>query len=228
MKNNKREIKMSKTAIKAKNKNPLEEYLKKLSNRQCNYFVPDYPEDNREKVKILFILESPHKKEVEKRLPLVGATGKNVMSFLFEDNSSLSFGEYVKSMDESNIGIINVCNIPLQVVEQNKDDVKDIHKELNDLRESDQLNSTILSFFCDRIKEYQGVGIFVVCGGFAEKYFDEYLLKQKNNSILKKHYKGEIEILKVPHPSYGHWQFIEKHKTNLERLKTIFSKFEEK
>lgn len=216
---------MSETTVDSKNENPLEEYLKKLNDRQCDYFVPDYPEDNHEKVKILFVLESPHKKEVEKKLPLVGSTGKNVASFLLEDNTNLPFGEHIKSMNESNIGIINICNIPLQVVEKNKDDVKDIHKELNDLRESDELNSTIRSFFCERIKEYRGVKIFVVCGAFACKYFDSFITCPKQNMLLQRIYKEEIEILKVPHPSYQHWQFIDKHKVNLERLKEIFSNY---
>lgn len=202
----------------------LKEYLKKLnSKKHPPYYVSDATEGNEKTIEILFILESPHKEEVDAKKPLMGRAGEYVSDFL--DCDKKPFGKNQELFKNRQIGILNVSNIPLQVIECNQIETEKIKGELKKLRESDTVNQTLFSFFCKKMKKYKKVKIFVVCGGFAEKYFDEYLLKQKDNSILKKHYKGEIEILKVPHPSYGHWQFIEKHKNNLERLKSIFSEF---
>ena len=204
----------------------LNEYLKRLKTDKPTYYVKDTAEGSEESIEILFVLESPHKEEVASRKPLMGRAGEYVSDFL--DCENRPFGENQKLFKSNQIGIFNVSNIPLQVIDCNKKEAEDIKDELKQLRESDTVNATLFSFFSEKIKKYTNVRTYVLCGAFAAKYFDKYILEKDNDNILKKQYKGEIEILKVPHPSYGHWQFIDKHKENLERLKEIFSKFKEK
>lgn len=206
----------------------LEDYLKKLEqNKDCPYYVPDTAVGKEENIKILFILESPHKEEVKAKKPLMGISGENVN--IFFDRKKTPFGKETKFLDDNHIGLANVSNIPLQIIGENKDATEKIELELKKLRENKKTNETLSKFFCSKIKKYKHVTTFVLCGLFVERYFDEYVFKQNNKSnILKKIYKGEVEILKVPHPSYGHWQFIDKHKNNLERLKEIFSELQKK
>ena len=216
---------MTKIAGKGKNENFLEKYLNKLENPTDSYFVPDYPKENHEEIKTLFILESPHVDEIEGRKPLQGSAGKNVSDFF---GLTKPFGEEKEFLIKHKIGIVNVSNIPLQLIDKKSDKHQVTAIELNSLRTSKSTNSTLYAFFQKKMKKYKKVDTFIICGAFAEKYFDKYILDEKKLSIIKKHYQGKIKILKVPHPSYGHWQFIEKHKDNLEKLRKLFSEVNEK
>ena len=222
-----------------KNKNkkaqeqPLDEYLKRLKTDKPTYYVKDTAEGNESDVEILFILESPHKEEVKEGKPLMGNSGIDVSKFLGLRNNKEAFGKQVNEISKLKIGIMNVSNIPLQVLKEtetntNYQDADGIRQNLNSIRDLEKINPTLLNFFCEKIRKYINVKKFVLCGAFACRYFDEYITCSKQTEILKKIYKEDIEILKVPHPSYGHWQFIDKHKANLERLKELFSEVNEK
>ena len=211
------------------------EYLEKLNEEKPPiYFVDDVFNADKELVEFLFVLESPHKEEVINSVPLMGNSGIDVSKFLYGRKETIPFGKKISTITVPKIGIINVSNIPLQVI---KEDVANtnypvadkVRQKLQEFRDSKTIkkDDKLYPFFSKKMDDFPNVKIFIICGTFAEKYFDKYVIEQNENFILKKQYKGEIEILKVPHPSYGHWQFIDKHKDNLERLKEIFSEFNE-
>lgn len=220
---------MVKTTSEEKEENLLEKYLKKLKlKNECPYYVQDTAEGYEKDIKILFVLESPHKEEVKEGKPLVGKSGENVSDYIYKQGAKEAFGELHEYLLKHKIGIINVSNIPLQVIKENEEDARSISKELSDLRDCDEINSSLLYFFCEKMKKYENVEKFVVCGNFASVYFDKYIECDKQEKIKENLKNKKIELLKVPHPSYKHWQFIDKHKDNLERLKEIFSEFNEK
>lgn len=212
----------------------LNNYLKQNKHKtKPDYYVKDTLEGDEEKAEMLFILESPHKEEVKTNIPLVGNSGSDISAFLYGNEETQPFGKKISTFSSKKIGIMNVSNIPLQVLKEtdqntNYNTSNNIYQELKELRNLENTNDTLFNFFCEKIIKYRNVKTFVICGKFSEVYFDKYILEEKEHSIIKKQYQGEIEILKVPHPSYGHWQFIDKHKDNLERLKEIFSEFNEK
>ena len=102
------------------------EYGKKYdgsSKNVPNYFVPDIENCTEKKdVKYIILVESPHTDEVnpetktEERYPLAGKSGKSVAKFLFGEKTAI--GELMKNKDEKipPMAIVNVCNVPLQLV----------------------------------------------------------------------------------------------------------------
>ena len=79
--------------------------------------------------------------------------------------------------------------------------------------------------YCNRIGDDTTI---VVCGDFARKYFNKFLLGDKNLEIdtnidlLQKICDDKIQMLYVPHPSRNQWQFIDTHHQNLNALKNQF------
>lgn len=209
--------------MKTKNScNTLDEYFKKLTEEtQPSYYVQDIADKKTSNIECLFILESPHVDEIRARKPLMGSAGKYISAFF--NLGEKPFGDY-EQLSDKKIGIMNVSNIPLKPIEgENADDVAKIKDELEKHRENNQINETLFSFFTEKIKKYTKVKTYVVCGTFAEKYFDKYVKSDNAKVCLNAFYDEKINILKVPHPSYGHWQFIDKHKDNLDRLRKIFA-----
>ncbi len=190
----------------------LEKYLK----GQAFYYVDDCFSCEEKNVEYLFFLESPHIDEIkeEKQVPLAGNSGRAVAKFLFGEDEEQPFGEIVKKQErEYKIGIINISNVPLQNIDTIPKKI--FPKELEKIRESKQINDSLYQIFKSKMDTYQFAGIkkIIVCGEFASTYFDEYNKTKGWDSSI---------ILKVPHPSRGQWNFIEKNKGNLEKLKKIF------
>ena len=72
-----------------------------------------------EKVKIIFILESPEKEEVRQKVPAVGNSGKSMSRQFFDwenDKDVVGLGRLINDNDEDTLsfGILNVSNYPLQ------------------------------------------------------------------------------------------------------------------
>ena len=184
----------------------------------CAYYVKDIANCEKDEVEYIILCESPHKEEVEYKdkagrpnpVPLVGTSGKAVSNFLFGESAPI--GELI---DEKNkkcfhkIAIVNVCNVPLQKIDQNKDKVENL--ELDYLRDSCKVIIELSENLKERIKKYQKARIIVVCGEFAMAYYNEI----KNNFQT-------LKALNVPHPSRNHWQFIYENKDDISTLKWIF------
>jgi len=225
------------------------------------------------KLDYLFILESPHTDEVKQGHPLAGDSGKSVTKFLLKKNNKnntdkrieaemkKTFGEIVKDsyvrndddkkcantlLNNKKIAIVNVSNVPLQVIDANRGDTNGIKEELKKIRDNAIKNETkgsiyLLELFINKLNKYilpnnKNLSI-VVCGDFAKRYFEKFLLGDKkitinpnnknqgleaNTELLKKQYQGAIKILYVLHPSYMQWEVIDTHHQNLNTLKNQF------
>ena len=200
----------------------LKEYLEQGKN--ARYYVEDIEFDVKNESGIVFILESPHIHEVKRKKPLAGTSGEDVSRYLLNQNSA--FGELVEFLS-GKIAIINVSNVPLQKINDNKDDVESIPDFKKFRTKMPNKETSFYKNFEKKIKKYIKTGnLFVVCGDFASNYFFEVLYNNKNK--MKGFYEGDIKILKLPHPSGHSWQKIVKYKDDLVTLKEIFANFKTK
>ena len=90
-----------------------------------HHVVSDIPTDFSA-VKIIFLMESPHETEVEKKFPLAGPSGVTVTEDLImncasiknglrhEDDPKTPVGGLVKGCKISSLSIVNVSSLPLQ------------------------------------------------------------------------------------------------------------------
>ena len=84
--------------------------------------VPDLPRDDWGSVKVILLLESPHKVEVRRGRPLVGGSGEKITKALEENVPAMrgvsgAFGELVATGGNprvSKFGIMNASRLPLQ------------------------------------------------------------------------------------------------------------------
>jgi hypothetical protein len=79
------------------------------------YDIVPFPD----KIRTLFILESPHTDEIELGYPAAGETGKN-MSRVILGNDSIALGKLLFDKDDlvSEYGIFNSCQFPLGIPEK--------------------------------------------------------------------------------------------------------------
>lgn len=164
--------------------------------------------------RILFILESPHNSEINEKYPAAGKSGKAMTEFISILNSNESLGKIVsnKSNQFLEMGIMNVCQVPLQCVNDLDKSYKKLVNKLNSIikkgyksfgkhKKNQQFNcieKIILKNFIGRLKKMNlDNTLVVVCGKFAETYFKKYL------DAIKMSYSN---LIYVPHPSYNQWE----------------------
>ena len=208
-----------------------DEYKTECKDSVPNYFVPDIENCSKKAVKYIILVESPHTDEVnsgkttEDRYPLAGNSGKSVAKFLFNQDDSI--GKLIKNKAESlpNMAIVNVCNVPLQLVyEKSNGDSKNTKKVINNVECYNALeedlkhvrdNCRVIGALKDnlktRIDAYNESATFIVCGEFAQTYFDG--IKEDSSNF---------KALYVPHPSRNQWKFVYEHKDDVSNLKGLF------
>ena len=187
-------------------------YIKPSYLKEPKYFVKDISNCNNTEVEYIILCESPHIEEVEHEppLPLVGDSGKAIASFLFDENCSI--GELIQDKSKINlpkIAIVNVCNVPLQKISHNENDVKNL--SLDYLRNNCKIIDDLTENLKKRLLPYSNAQVIVVCGEFAQKYYDR----------IKDNFK-KVKPLYVPHPSRNHWKFVYEHKDDISVLKWLF------
>lgn len=176
-----------------------------------NYFVDDLLDMNN---KIIFVLESPHTEEVKNGYPVAGKSGKDIAKILFSIEEA--FGKLVFEKKITNIGIINVCNYPLQMsaykeldkIENKMNFFEKIRQNPKPRKTTNPVNQIIqemMNDFKSRLSLQKEKKI-VLCGNFAQDAFD---------SVINKNYFKEV--LKVPHPSFNNWK-KEKYKDVIKEL----------
>ena len=206
-----------------------EEYEKECKDSVPNYFVPDIENCDKKDVKYIILVESPHTDEVnsaentEDRYPLAGNSGKSVAKFLFDLDDSI--GNLIKNNATSipNTAIVNVCNVPLQLVKKSndtdkntKETINNVYNELEDdlkyVRDNCKVIEGLKENLETRLAEYkESNATIIVCGEFAQTYFDG----------IKKDFSN-FKALYVPHPSRNQWQFVYDHKDDVSILKWLF------
>lgn len=186
-----------------------------------------------ETTKFLFILESPHVKEIENQMPVCGVSGKSMTKALFNNNYSDPLGILIKKnlnqqINEPlllNVGLMNICQIPMQGNAYKTDEniylqftefFKSIEKiRLNKVSKEEKvnmLNKCILKDFIANLNRIENREIYIIpCGKTAEYFFNK-------SNVLKNKW---IVINNIPHPSHNRWQQI-KYKTIISDLIQLF------
>ena len=176
-----------------------------------NYFVNDLLYKN---TKIIFVLESPHTGEVRNGYPVAGKSGNDMSKVLFGLDEA--FGKLIFQQSIKGIGILNVCNYPLQKSAYENQNLKEIElfekiRQNPNLRKYDKIGINpivikIMDDFKSRLEIYRDKKI-VLCGNFAQSAFDSLFDEDEFSDILR-----------VPHPSFNNWK-KEKYKDIIKDLK---------
>lgn len=165
-----------------------------------NYFVDDLLHVEN---KVIFVLESPHTQEVKNGYPVAGKSGVDMSKVLFDKDEA--FGKLVYEKKVTNIGIVNVCNYPMQMAAYDipsstcseMEFFEKIRQNPQQRKKENPINSVIQKMMQDfkkRISVHKDKKI-VLCGNFASSTFDSVL---KENDFK--------EVLRVPHPSFNQWR----------------------
>ncbi len=195
----------------------VDDYIKNHCKNGDELYVSNISNCKDDEVEYIILVESPHKDELEKKIPLVGKSGRSVSKFLFEIENK-SMGELIKEGNADGthgmkIAIVNVSNIPLQRI-QGKNDDQAVIDDLEKMRNECEILESLKDNLKENLERYENVKHIIVCGNFAGAYFDAI--------------KGALKIkpspLYVPHPSYDQWNFIYKYKDNIVTLKEMFDK----
>lgn len=180
------------------------------------YRVEDVIPVNKSNIKYIFILESPHIKEVATGVPLSGATGKNILRKLgCENNGSDTFGQFASKRQDTVIA--NISLEPLQALKADKrpmdmlaalqfirSNYKYILRHRNDtINQKEQALIDCLKTRLDNIvdsicnNDYK----IIVCGRLAEAFF--------------KKVQPELSYQYMPHPSRYGWNKLDNRQTEL-------------
>lgn len=167
--------------------------------------------------KIVFVLESPHRKELENGCPVAGLSGKTMTKKLVEGNDK-PFGillkEHIASEEKvshlSVFGIMNICPIPMQKIAFPQSVQKDYQeyleivekirksskKKKNSSADFDQVFVEIIRDFQKRMVSLDVENVlFIPCGNFARFMFGEAVKGMEDIRYLDD----------IPHPSYNSW-----------------------
>ena len=139
------------------------------------YFVDDLLFDDTQ---IIFVLESPHTQEVKNGYPVAGKSGNDMSKVLFDLDEA--FGKLIFEQKIKNIGILNVCNYPLQHSAYDKtyaeteffEKIRQNPKQRKYDKNGINLSVTkMMNDFQKRLKLHKNKKI-ILCGNFAQHSFD--------------------------------------------------------
>ncbi len=188
---------------------------------------------NLKEAKYIFILESPHVQEVKYGVPVAGPSGKMMTKILFEGKREEPLGklmltaeaDYILDSRLKQIGLLNVCNIPMQASAYSPEiqceeqpfldmleglRVKYLSKKYK-IPEWNEGREMLRSMFHQELNQLINKDCYLIpCGKFASTFFN----------LAGVMGSGWKVIDGVPHPSRNQWyQPCE----GLVRLKTIFN-----
>ncbi len=194
-----------------------EEYRKLFNALAAQYLVSDYV---TERTKVLFILESPHVQELKHGAPVSGPSGASMSRHLFGDRfAHLPLGVIVKkNVDEKllrpsldRIGLMNVCQIPLQATAYADAALTAQHAPFFAALAAVRTASGAAAFTDPRKQAVQQIimgsirrklaklteqELYIVpCGRFAQSFF----------RLVAVSSPAWVVIDDVPHPSYNNW-----------------------
>ncbi|MBF8376732.1 hypothetical protein IW967_02420 [Alicyclobacillus mali] len=181
-----------------------------------DFRVPDIVLDTST---VLFILESPHIQELVHGAPVAGSSGATMSRHIFgAEYGHAPLGRMVKKNVEtgakrprlSAIGLINVCNIPMQAAAYPRDiqmRYADWFVAMNAVRTQNQkwsfadpreqdIQSYLAMSLRRKLEAYRGRAVTLVpCGRFAQKFFALADVADAAWDVIDG----------VPHPSYNSW-----------------------
>lgn len=187
------------------------------------YFVNDLV---GKKSKIILILESPHLKEIQFKVPAAGETGyamTNILSEALDLNTCKPLGKIFTS--QSTFAILNCCQVPMQELAYNANDLDEefieILKCFNTLRKTKVnvkrkklLTMEIEQFLLDNFKSRlvplaERHALFIPCGNMAQ----HFITKMIENDNQKKY----NTVFGIPHPSFNNW-FKSRYALSINRM----------
>lgn len=212
-----------------------EETIKDKTNEILNSIREDYfVEDifsNINRVKVLFILESPHTKEIECGYPLAGHSGLILSDSLF--NINMPFGLFLRKnetdeitgINPKNYAIMNVCNIPMQESAYEDEYNSSIIDDLRIIRENPLstrrnkistkiLEELLIEDFDRRLKEKLDcrettIELIVPCGQVARSFLYKTSIEEwnsaSNNTSIEVQRRFEVYD-DIKHPSRSNWK----------------------
>ncbi|MDQ0189602.1 hypothetical protein JI721_08970 [Alicyclobacillus cycloheptanicus] len=170
--------------------------------------------------RLIFILESPHVQELKYGAPVSGPSGATMTRHLFgDDYAKFPLGRLVKkNVDDqvnrprlSRIGLMNVCNVPLQSAAYPDPAVRQAYADwlraMGTLRTSNQQDvyrddavNAVQAFLAASLRSKllaltNRDCVFVPCGRFAQKFYRLAAVHRPNWTVIHG----------VPHPSYNAW-----------------------
>lgn len=200
------------------------------NNEELCYFVKDIIPNDISNVRYIFIFESPHNTEIKTKIPVSGKTGKILLSKIRPyDDENDSFGAFIRKRIKKtkDTVIMNVSNVALQKISEDQRPEKRLEKyaKVRKLYKSafkhqkkiqdciGKIEQDILDDFSKRLQvilDKNSEAEIIVCGKFAENYFNQ--LKEEKKYIF------------MPHPAQrGGWNGLnEKQIEILEELKTHY------
>jgi len=160
----------------------------------------------------LFLLESPHVQELKHGAPVSGSSGISMTKHLFPDRFGKEpLGIVVKNQRVSKVGLMNVCQIPMQAAAYGDEEMKSKYAELLAVLERvrtatnrlsyanadwNQVQEIIVANLRSRLERLTDRKLHVVpCGKFAQKFF----------RLANVHSPKWRVAEGVPHPSYNGW-----------------------
>jgi hypothetical protein len=201
------------------------------------YFVPDIL---TEQTVCLFLLESPHIQELKHGAPVSGASGATMTKHIFgQKYVKWPLGVIVKkNRDEqlnrpslNKIGLMNVCQIPMQAMAYRDPDVHKKYGWFLAILEGLRVNNDKVAYsqpewnaaqalILERlVSKLAGIRekecIVVPCGRFAQKFF-------RLAGVVGDRWQV---IHGVPHPSYNSWD-REQYRSVMESLKNALRRYQ--
>lgn len=213
--------------------------LKERYRHECNMLAKDYmvPDILPDTASFIFLLESPHVQELKYGAPVSGPSGASMSRHLFGDAyARLPLGIIVKKNYEEKlhrpsldrVGLMNVCNIPMQKSAYR--DTKVVHRYgellqvLEGLRTAGQsavyreatwaiAQEILLHSLRKRLEELWDRELYMIpCGRFAQKFF----------ALVNCHSPNWQVVRNIPHPSYNNWS-KPNYATEITHLLTLFA-----
>lgn len=186
-------------------------------------------------VEILFLVESPHSDELDRRHPLAGIAGADALAVLeSRPRNSMSLGALVKQRTmagDGRLAIVNISTVPLQAEAFKSSQRVPTSPTIDwaslvELREHAQdptlpwsqqaqdAQKVLLDDVQRRIDAVQlgPSSLVAVCGHFAAMFGIAWRLPSQN-------------ILRLPHPSFGHWRRVKANTPMAATVDTVRRRF---
>lgn len=212
------------------------EEVKKLFEGKCQIIPSIVPVKDLfwEKMKCLFILESPHTHEMCKGYPAAGGTGK-AMTKSLDLKSEEALGCLICNGKADTFGVMNVCQYPMQFnaitdwIRRKVIKKENVEKWLNDspikhkcdVDETRPLIKEIYGDFDNRLskcitslsKDDGPKLIIVPCGEFARAFFEYWFDHVAEETRDKASYPDYAKS--IPHPASVQWKTDKSSVANL-------------